>query len=103
MKPEEVKLMEDTVWVLLTAFLVFWMNAGFALVESGFSRAKNCANILAKNFIVFCISTLGYWLVGFAFMFGDGNKFMGWKGLMLLGAHNAPDVLTKGVEYNGLY
>ena len=43
----------DTVWVLVTAMLVFWMNAGFALVESGLCRAKNATNILAKNFIVF--------------------------------------------------
>ena len=48
----------DTVWVLVTAMLVFWMNAGFALVESGLCRAKNCVNILAKNFIVFAASTI---------------------------------------------
>ncbi|MEK7680159.1 MAG: ammonia permease, partial [Deltaproteobacteria bacterium] len=50
------KIALDTVWVLVTAFLVFWMNAGFALVESGLCRAKNTVNILAKNFIVFAIS-----------------------------------------------
>ena len=53
------KVALDTLWVLVTAFLVFWMNAGFALVKSGFSRAKNAVNILSKNFIVFAISSLG--------------------------------------------
>ena len=78
--PQGFKLVADTLWVLLTAFLVFWMNAGFALVESGFCRAKNTANILAKNFIVFAITTLAYWSFGFAFHYGDGNGFIGWKG-----------------------
>ena len=50
----------DTLWVLVAAMLVFWMNAGFALVESGLCRAKNCTNILAKNFIVFAISSLSF-------------------------------------------
>jgi len=49
----------DTVWVLVAGMLVFWMNAGFALVESGLCRAKNTSNILTKNFIVFAASSLG--------------------------------------------
>lgn len=102
--PQGFKLVADTLWVLLTAFLVFWMNAGFALVESGFCRAKNTANILAKNFIVFAITTLAYWSFGFAFHYGDGNGFIGWKGLMLTGEHNAPLVLLgKAEEYSGDY
>ncbi len=102
--PQGVQLMADTAWVLITAFLVFWMNAGFALVESGFCRAKNTANILAKNFIVFAITTLAYWSFGFAFQFGDGNDFIGWKGLMLTGEHNAPLVLLgQAKEYSGAY
>ena len=47
------KVALDTLWVMLTAFLVFWMNAGFALLEAGLCQAKNAVNILAKNFIVF--------------------------------------------------
>ncbi|MCS7223852.1 MAG: ammonium transporter [Armatimonadetes bacterium] len=102
--PQGLQLIADTLWVLLTAFLVFWMNAGFALVESGFCRAKNTANILAKNFVVFAITTLAYGAVGFAFMFGDGNNFIGWKGLMLTGEHNAPAVLLGlAKEYRGDY
>ncbi len=102
--PQGLQLVADTLWVLLTAFLVFWMHAGFALVETGFCRSKNAATVLAKNFIVFAATTLAYWTVGFAFMFGDGNSFIGWKGLALTGEHNAPLVLLgKAKEYHGAY
>jgi len=81
----------DTVWVLVTAMLVFWMNAGFALVESGLCRAKNCVNILAKNFIVFAISTISFWVIGWGLMFGDGNSWIGTSGLWFVGgADNSP-------------
>ncbi len=70
----------DTVWVLVCAVLVFFMNTGFALLESGFCRAKNTVNILAKNVIVFAIASLTYYLVGFGLMFGDGGGFMGGTG-----------------------
>lgn len=81
----------DTIWVLVTAMLVFWMNAGFALVESGLCRAKNCTNILAKNFIVFAASTLSFWILGWGLMFGDGNSFIGTQGLWFLsGQDNSP-------------
>jgi ammonium transporter, Amt family len=62
----------DTVWVLVAAMLVFWMNAGFALVESGLCQAKNCVNILFKNFIVFAISSISFWVIGWDLMFADG-------------------------------
>ncbi len=81
----------DTVWVLVTAMLVFWMNAGFALVESGLCRAKNTTNILAKNFIVFAISTISFWVLGWGLMFGDGTGFVGLKGLFFVaGPDNSP-------------
>jgi Amt family ammonium transporter len=81
----------DTVWVLVTAMLVFFMNAGFALVESGLCRAKNTTNILAKNFIVFAASTLSFWAIGWGLMFGDGTGFMGTHGLFFVsGADNSP-------------
>ena len=81
----------DTVWVLVAAMLVFFMNAGFALVESGLCRAKNTTNILAKNFIVFAISTISFWVLGWGLMFGDGNAFMGLQGLLFVGgADNSP-------------
>jgi Amt family ammonium transporter len=81
----------DTVWVLVAAMLVFWMNAGFALVESGLCRAKNATNILAKNFIVFAASTISFWVIGWGLMFGDGNPFVGLSGLLFVsGADNSP-------------
>lgn len=81
----------DTMWVLVAGMLVFFMNAGFGLVESGLCRAKNCTNILAKNFIVFAASTLSFWAIGWGLMFGDGNSWVGTQGLFFLsGADNSP-------------
>ncbi len=81
----------DTVWVLVAGMLVFFMNAGFALVESGLCQAKNCVNILAKNFIVFAISTLSFWVLGWGLMFGDGTPWIGTSGLWFVsGADNSP-------------
>ena len=70
----------DTVWVLLGAMLVFWMQPGFALVEAGMTRAKNAANILMKNFIDFMAGSVLYWVVGFSVMYGAGSGFIGWEG-----------------------
>ncbi|MHC5179626.1 MAG: ammonium transporter, partial [Planctomycetota bacterium] len=81
----DVKQGLDTVWVLIAAFLVFFMQAGFGMVEAGFIRAKNTCNILTKNFLDFCMASLGFFLIGYALMFGDGNGFIGTKGFMLMG------------------
>ena len=62
----------DTVWMLLAAMLVFFMQPGFALVEAGFTRTKNTANILMKNFIDFMLGSLLFWVIGFGLMFGAG-------------------------------
>jgi ammonium transporter, Amt family len=86
----ETKVALDTLWVMVTAFLVFFMNAGFALVESGLCRAKNAVNILAKNFIVFAASSVAFWAVGFALMFGNGTDFVGLSGWALHGTDNSP-------------
>jgi Amt family ammonium transporter len=75
----------DTVWVLLGAFLVFFMQAGFGMLEAGFIRAKNTCNILTKNFLDFCMASLGFFLIGYGLMFGSGNGFCGLKGWCLLG------------------
>src|SRR5512134_2173219 len=85
----ETKVAMDTLWVLLTAFLVFFMNAGFALVESGLCRAKNAVNILAKNFIVFAASSLAFWVIGFGLMFGNGSDYIGLSGWLLKGPDNS--------------
>lgn len=74
----EVGLSLDTVWMLLAAMLVFWMQPGFALCEAGFTRSKNTANILFKNFVDFMIGSVLFFFVGFGFMFGsDGAGFIG--------------------------
>jgi Amt family ammonium transporter len=91
----------DTLWVMIAAFLVFFMNLGFALVESGFCRAKNCVNILFKNFVVFGVSSLAFLLLGFGLMFGDGNPLFGSEGLFFaMGLDNSP---AMGGAYQGVY
>ncbi|MBN2323271.1 MAG: ammonium transporter [Spirochaetes bacterium] len=76
----------DTVWMLIAAFLVFFMQAGFAMVEAGFTRAKNASNILMKNLMDFAMGSLAYWAVGFALMFGkDLWGFIGTSGFFLSG------------------
>ena len=68
----------DTVWMLLAAMLVFWMQPGFALCEAGFTQGKNTVNILMKNFVDFMLGSLLFFFVGFGFMFGsDGAGFIG--------------------------
>lgn len=60
----------DTVWMLIAAFLVFFMQAGFAMVEAGFTRAKNAVNIIMKNLMDFSVGSIAYWAIGFGIMFG---------------------------------
>lgn len=77
-------MLMDTLWVFLAAILVFFMNLGFAAVESGFARSKNTVNILSKNFIVFAVSSLGFLLLGWGLMFGGNNPFVGTENLWIL-------------------
>lgn len=96
----------DTLWVLLAAILVFFMNLGFASVESGFARAKNTVNILSKNFIVFAISSLGFMLLGWGLMFGGDNPFVGTDHLFILGQSDLSfydDTLTSSVPFWGKF
>jgi Amt family ammonium transporter len=69
----ELAISLDTVWMLLAAMLVFWMQPGFALCEAGFTRSKNSVNILMKNFVDFILGSLLFFFVGFGFMFGSGG------------------------------
>ncbi len=95
------KVAMDTVWTLIAAFLVMFMALGFAMLESGFCRAKNTVNICSKNFIVFALTSLSFLMLGWGIMFGDGNGFMGTSGLWLLGgADNSP---VTGDAYKGVY
>jgi Amt family ammonium transporter len=78
----------DTLWVMIAAFLVFLMQAGFGMLEAGLIRAKNICNILMNNFLDFCMASLGFFMFGYAIMFGKGNGFMGFGGWFLLGAQS---------------
>lgn len=78
----------DTLWVLLAAFLVFFMQAGFGMVEAGFIRTKNVCNILMKNLMDFCMASVGFFAFGYALMFGLGNGFVGNGGWFLIGAQS---------------
>ncbi|MBN1883264.1 MAG: ammonium transporter [Deltaproteobacteria bacterium] len=77
------KVALDTVWVLLAGVLVMFMQAGFAMLEAGFCRAKNAVNLLMKNMLDFCFAAIMYWAVGFAIMFGAGNLLFGTSGFFL--------------------
>lgn len=80
----DVQRNADFVWTLIAAFLVFFMQAGFATVEAGFTRAKNCVNILMKNLFDFSFGTLAFWAVGFGLMFGtSAGGFIGTSGFFL--------------------
>lgn len=93
----------NNIWILISAFLVFAMHPGFALLESGLSRSKNCVNILSKNLLTVAIGLIGYCLIGFSLMYpGDawvlGGKLLGFSGL---GIANGADAATQGITYNG--
>lgn len=76
----------DSIWVLLGTVLVFFMQAGFAMVETGFTRAKNAGNIIMKNLLDFVIGSIVYWLIGFSLMFGkDCGGFIGAISLLIRG------------------
>ena len=79
----------DTLWILLAAFLVFFMQAGFGMLEAGLVRSKNAANIIMKNLLDFCFAALGYFIFGYAIMYGAGNLLFGTSGWFLVGAESA--------------
>ena len=74
------------VWTLVAAFLVFLMQAGFAMVEAGFTRAKNACNIMMKNMMDFSVGALAFWAIGFGLMFGTTNGFFGTTDFFFSGA-----------------
>jgi ammonium transporter, Amt family len=98
--PPDVRVVLDTIWVIFTGILVFFMNAGFCMLETGFCRSKNAVNLLAKNLIVFALSTAAYWAIGFALMFGNGTPYFGQQGFFLTGADNSP---VTGEAYVGVF
>ena len=87
----------NTIWVLLGAALVFFMQAGFAMCEAGFTRAKNTGNILMKNLMDFCIGTPIFWLLGFGLMFGGAGAIIGGFDPFVQGDYSA--ILPEGVPF----
>lgn len=79
----------DTIWVLLGAVLVFFMQAGFAMVETGFTRAKNAGNIIMKNLMDFALGTIVFWVIGFGIMFAGDGPFIGGLDLFVQGDYGA--------------
>lgn len=87
--PQEVA---DVIWLCLTAFLVFFMQAGFAMVETGLTRAKNAVNVMMKNLMDFSFGAVLFWAIGYAIMYSSGDSnYLGFDtDLAFLGGANAP-------------
>jgi Amt family ammonium transporter len=82
MKTSDLLIAVNTVWVVLAAVLVMFMQAGFAFLEAGLTRMKNAAHIAGKNVLIFGVCSLVYWAVGFGIAFGDGNALVGTTGFL---------------------
>ncbi len=95
------KISINIMWTLITGFLVMFMQAGFALVETGLCRAKSAAHVMSMNFLIYPLGMLGFWICGFAFMFGgyaSGPAAIGWQpslgqGLLLLNKEYTVNIL----------
>ena len=83
----------DTVWVLIAAFLVFLMHSGFAMLEAGFTQAKNAVNIILKNFVGVSAGTIAFFVCGYALMFGAGNAYFGKEYFMLSGIDSVSETI----------
>src|SRR5439155_16594455 len=76
------KVSINVMWTLITGFLVMFMQAGFALVETGLCRSKTAVHVMATNFMIYVLGMVGLWICGFVFMFGDdvnGHVNIGWQ------------------------
>ena len=82
---ESVQLSVNTMWVMIATILVFFMHAGFTMVEAGFTRAKNTLNIIMKNVLTISLGSILYFLIGYGVMFGNSNGFFGTTGFALQG------------------
>ncbi len=80
-----------TLWILIAAFLVFFMQAGFGMLEAGLVRTKNAANVLTKNVLDFCFATLGYFIFGYAIMYGGEGALFGTRGWFMIGVESPVD------------
>jgi Amt family ammonium transporter len=98
---EDVVNATNTLWVLVTAFLVFFMQAGFMMLEAGFARTRETVNVLLECIVDTALCGVLFWAVGFAFMFGNGNKWIGHEFFFL---NNAPKTYgTTGVAFMAFF
>src|ERR671925_607808 len=102
MKTADLVIAANTVWVVVAAVLVMFMQAGFAFLEAGLTRMKNAAHIAGKNVLIFGVCSLVYWAVGFGIAFGDGNGIVGTSGFFpssnaLLAIGEAPFTFFSGI------
>lgn len=100
LKIADLKIAIDTVWVTIACALIFFMNIGFAFLESGLCRNKNVVSILTKNLSVFGIALISYWVLGFGIQYSIGNDIVGSTGFFLLGSDNSP---ATGNQYRGIF
>src|SRR5437870_6652239 len=108
MKTSDLLIAANTVWVVVAAVLVMFMQAGFAFLEAGLTRMKNAAHIAGKNVLIFGIASLVYWAVGFGIAFGDGNAVIGTHGFFpsvdsLLSVGQAPYSFFSTIPGAGAY
>jgi Amt family ammonium transporter len=102
---EQLKIVLDSIFLLIASILVIFMNAGFAMLETGFCRQKNAVNILSKNLIVFALATIAYWAVGYGLMYGEGNSFIGLQGFFFggdgtpYGDANYPEAVPPAISF----
>jgi len=94
--PENNAKSIDLVWMLIAAFLVFMMQGGFAMLETGFTRAKSAGNIMMKNLLDFCFGSIAFWAIGFGIMFGAGNLLFGTSGFFLSSGQGGSDLWQYG-------
>src|SRR6266542_6752498 len=80
MPSKDLLIAANTIWVVVAAILVMFMQAGFAFLEAGLTRMKNAAHIAGKNVLIFGVCSIVYWAVGFGLAFGDGNALVGTSG-----------------------
>src|ERR687888_1231168 len=102
MKNADLVIAANTVWVVIAAVLVMFMQAGFAFLEAGLTRMKNAAHIAGKNVLIFGVCSLVYWAIGFGIAFGDGNALLGTHGFFpssdaLLAIGQAPYSFFTGI------
>ena len=91
MSNSDLLIAANTIWVVVAAILVMFMQAGFAFLEAGLTRMKNAAHIAGKNVLIFGVCSLVYWAVGFGIAFGDGNAVFGTSGFSPSGRLAARD------------